>query len=149
MYYIKINGKIIPQKFNLIREARAEIERLKQEAEVSSWNILTEESAALEKKSLVSKWHISGVEKICISVLLILIAGAALFLWQRQRIARQPTHYVIHEQINYRDKQGNILGQLPKGTKVVCHKIVDQRCQIIHKGKKAYIYLNVLETIKP
>lgn len=145
MYYIKINGKIEEQKFNLISEAKAEIERLSQEKNINSWNILSEESAALEMKNNFSKWHITTSEKIIILILLLLIIANSFILYYRQPTRMKPTHFVVPEMVNYRNDNGDIMGQLPQGTDVFCDRIIKNRCQTIIKGQAAYIYLNVLE----
>lgn len=145
MYYIKINGKINAKPYKLISDAKAEIERLRAETTVDSWNILTEESAAYEMKIYPHRWAISNTEKWVIIILFVLIAiGVSALLFRRHNLP-QPTHYVAPELINYRDEQGDILGQLGKGTGVECVKIVGSRCQAVINGKEAYIYLNVLQ----
>lgn len=144
MYYIKINGEIQTKPYALISEAKAEIERLKTEQVVDSWNILTEDSAAYEMKIYPQRMAISPVEKWVILAIFALIAfGASAMLWRRHSLP-QPTHYVAPELVNYRNEQGEILGQLPKGTGVECVKIIGSRCQAEIDGQEAYIYLNVL-----
>mgnify|MGYP006873025312 CR=1 FL=1 len=141
----KINGKIKPQKFNLVKEARAEIERLRSESEVTSWNILTEESAVLETKGFGNKWQMSLTEKLIILFLLLLIIGSAVVLWQRRPQQKLPTHFVAPQMVNYRNENGDILGQLPQGVGVICQKIIGNKCQILINKQQAYIYLNVLK----
>ncbi len=145
MYYIKINGRIQPKKFNLISEAKAEIERLRQETIVNSWNILSEKSAALERKNNFSNWHMTTSEKIIILLLILLIAISSVFLYYRQPTKATSVHFVVPQMVNYRNKNGKILGQLTKGTEISCHKITKDRCQTVINGKAAYIYLNVLK----
>ena len=148
MYYIKINGKIQPQTFELISQARAEIERLRGEVEVLSWNILTSDSAASEMGSLHGKWHFSAVE-ICIAVILmLLIVSGALALWLRRPATISATYYVGPQLVNYRNAQGTILGQLKQGTSVSCRQIIDNRCQALINGHNVYIHTNVLQKTK-
>ncbi len=145
MYYIKINGEIQAKPHQLISDAKAEIERLRAETNVDSWNILTEESAAYEMKIYPHHLAISNTEKWVIIILFVLIAIGVSAMLLRRYALPQPTHYVAPELVNYRDEQGNILGQLSKGTGVECVKIIGSRCQAVISGKEAYIYLNVLQ----
>ena len=145
MYYIKINGEIQPKPYPLISEAKAEIERLRAETNVDSWNILTEDSAAYEMKIYPQHLRISTTEKCIIFALFALIAIGASFMLLRRHTLPQATHYVAPELINYRNEQGDILGQLGKGTGVECVKIIGSRCQAFINGQEAYIYLNVLQ----
>lgn len=143
MYYLKINGQIQPQKFQLVSDAKAEIERLRQEMIINSWNILTEKSAAYEMKSMRAKWQFSAIEKIFFLGLLLLIFFAGVFFVQRGY--NKTIYYVEPELVNYRNEAGNILGQLSQGAVVECVQITENRCQTYIKGQKAYIYLNVLK----
>jgi hypothetical protein len=145
MYYIKINGEIQPKPYQLISEAKAEVERLRAETTVNTWNILTEESAAYEMKIYPQSLAISKTEKWVIIILFALIAFGVSAMLLRRYALPQPTHYVAPELINYRDEQGNILGQLSKGTGIECVKIIGSRCQAVINDKEAYIYLNVLQ----
>ena len=146
MYYIKINGEIQPKTFQLISEAKAEIARLRAETEVDSWNILTEESAAYEMKIYPHRLVVSGVEKWVILLLFALITfGVSAMLLRQRNIEAQPTHFVAPDLVNYRSEQGDILGQLVKGTGVECVQIIGSRCQTVINGQEAYIYLNVLQ----
>ena len=143
MYYLKINGQMQPQKFQLVSEAKAELERLRQEMTINSWNILTEKSAAYEVKSMHAKWQFSAVEKIFFLGLLLLIFFAGVFFVLRGY--NKTIYYVEPELVNYRNETGNILGQLSKGAAVECVQITENRCQTYIKGQTAYIYLNVLK----
>lgn len=145
MYYVKINGEIQPKPYPLISEAKAEIERLRAETNVDSWNILTEESAAYEMKIYPQHLGISTTEKCIIFALFALIAFGVGAMFFRRHNLPQPTHYVAPELVNYRNEQGDILGQLSKGTGVECVKIIGSRCQAFINGQEAYIYLNVLQ----
>lgn len=145
MYYIKINGQIQPQKFNLIKEAKAEIERLCQEKTVNSWNILSEDSAHLEMKNNFFQWHITTGTTIIVLLVLLLIAISSAMLWYRQPVKTATPHFVTPEMVNYRNENGQIMGQLTQGTNVMCLEIIKDRCQTIIDGKTAYIYLKVLK----
>lgn len=146
MYYIKINGKIQTQPFSSVSKAKAEIERLREEMSVESWNILTEESAAYEAGIPSRKFKISVTEILIIGAILSLIALGAIALLYRSHHVIKPTHYVVPEMINYRSENGEILGQLEGGTEIICRQIVDRRCLAEVDGRKVYIYLNVLQT---